>query len=56
MAILTNSGRIAMTISVKTQPIHLAWGSGSAAWDTAPVPESFEHIQKFDCVQSHVLI
>lgn len=40
MAILTNSGRVAMAKSVKTQPIHLAWGSGSAAWDTTPVPES----------------
>lgn len=42
MAILTNSGRIAMAISVKAQPIHLAWGSGSAAWDAAPSPESIE--------------
>lgn len=40
MAILTNSGRVAMAKSVKAQPIHLAWGSGSAAWDTTPVPES----------------
>lgn len=40
MAILTNSGRVAMAQSVKAQPIHLAWGSGSAAWDTTPVPES----------------
>lgn len=42
MAILTNSGRIAMAMSVKAQPIHMAWGSGSAAWDTTPVPESIE--------------
>lgn len=42
MAILTNSGRIAMAISVKAQPIHLAWGAGSATWDTTPVPESIE--------------
>lgn len=42
MAILTNSGRVAMAISVKAQPIHLAWGSGSAAWDTTPVPESID--------------
>lgn len=40
MAILTNSGRVAMAQSVKAQAIHLAWGSGSAAWDTTPVPES----------------
>lgn len=40
MAILTNSGRVAMAESVKARPIHLAWGSGSAAWDTTPVPES----------------
>lgn len=42
MAILTNSGRIAMAISVKAQPIHLGWGSGSAAWDTTPEPESID--------------
>jgi hypothetical protein len=40
MAILTNSGRVAMAQSVKAQPIHMAWGSGDAAWDTVPVPES----------------
>lgn len=40
MAILTNSGRVAMAQSVKAQAIHLAWGSGSAVWDTTPVPES----------------
>lgn len=31
-----------MAISVKAQPIHLGWGSGSAAWDTTPVPESID--------------
>lgn len=30
-----------MAESVKIRPIHLAWGSGDAAWDTAPVPETF---------------
>lgn len=40
MAILTNSGRVAMAQSVKDQPVHMAWGSGNAAWDTTPVPES----------------
>jgi hypothetical protein len=40
MAILTNSGRVAMAQSIKSQALHLAWGSGSAAWDTVPVPES----------------
>lgn len=39
MAILTNSGRIAMAMSVKAQPIHMAWGSGNATWDTTPAPE-----------------
>lgn len=42
MAILTNSGRIAMAMSVKSQPIHMAWGSGDAAWDTTPTPESID--------------
>lgn len=38
MAILTNSGRVAMAEAVMQRPIHLAWGSGNAAWDTTPVP------------------
>lgn len=40
MAILTNSGRVVMAESVKARPIHLAWGSGNASWDTTPVPET----------------
>ena len=44
MAILTNSGRIAMAISVKAQPIHMGWGSGDAAWDTTPQPESIDSV------------
>lgn len=39
MAILTTSGRTALAASVASQPIHLAWGAGDAAWDTTPVPE-----------------
>lgn len=42
MAILTNSGRIAMAASVKSQPIHLAWGRGSPDWDAAPQAEGVE--------------
>lgn len=44
MAILTNSGRTAAAESVKQRPIYLAWGSGSAAWDTVPVPESVDDV------------
>jgi len=33
MAILTNSGRAAVAVSIKAQPIHLAWGSGLPDWD-----------------------
>lgn len=40
MAILTNSGRVAMAESVMVRPIHLAWGSGDPDWDTTPVPEN----------------
>lgn len=40
MAILTDSGRAAVAASVKSQALHMAWGSGNEAWDTAPVPES----------------
>ena len=39
MAILTQSGRTALAQSVANQPLHLAWGTGDPAWDTAPVPE-----------------
>jgi hypothetical protein len=40
MAVLTDSGRAAIATSVKDLEIHLAWGSGSAGWDTTPVGES----------------
>lgn len=39
MAILTNSGRAAVSKVLKEQPLHLAWGSGLVAWDDTPVPE-----------------
>ena len=39
MAILTTSGRTAMAIAIAAQPLHLAWGSGDAAWDATPVAE-----------------
>ena len=42
MAILTFSGRTAMAVSLRVRPIHLAWGSGNAAWDTTPVAETPE--------------
>jgi hypothetical protein len=45
MAILTLSGRAAMAIAIKAQPIHLAWGSGDAAWDTVPVVETVDQIE-----------
>lgn len=37
MAILTNSGRAALAAAVVAKPIHMAWGSGDAAWDATPV-------------------
>ena len=40
MAILTNSGRVAMAQAIVARSIHLAWGSGDPDWDTDPVPES----------------
>lgn len=39
MAILTQSGRVALAIAVMAQPIHLAWGAGNPAWDTVPEVE-----------------
>lgn len=44
MAILTNSGRAAAAAAVKSQPIHMAWGSGDPAWDATPVPEPVDSI------------
>ena len=39
MAVLQDAGRTALAIAVASQPIHLAWGHGDAAWDAAPAPE-----------------
>jgi hypothetical protein len=39
MAILTTSGRTALAQSVANQSLHLAWGTGDAAWDSVAVPE-----------------
>lgn len=39
MAILTLSGRAALARAIAEQPLHLAWGSGDPAWDTAREPE-----------------
>lgn len=38
MAILVESGRIAVAIAIRSQAIHLAWGSGDSAWDAVPAP------------------
>ena len=43
MAILTRSGRSAITASVKSQPLHLAWGTENDSWaDQPPAPEPSE--------------
>ena len=39
MAVLTTSGRTALAIALQSSPLYLAWGSGSAAWDTTPIAE-----------------
>lgn len=39
MPTLQLSGRIALAQAIAAQPLHIAWGRGSAAWDAAPVPE-----------------
>lgn len=36
MAILPKSGRAAIAKAIKTQPLHLAWGTGDGAWTTPP--------------------
>lgn len=33
MAVLTKSGRAALADAIRQQPLHLAWGEGSADWD-----------------------
>ena len=33
MATLTHSGRAAIALAIASRPLHLAWGSGEAAWD-----------------------
>jgi len=35
MSILTQSGRAAIAASIKEQPIHLAWGTGDAGWESS---------------------
>ena len=42
MAILTQSGRAALAISVAAQSLHLAWGTGDPVWDVTPAPEPVE--------------
>ncbi len=42
MATLTNSGRTALAIALAAQTLHFAWGTGDAAWDATPVPESVD--------------
>lgn len=39
MAVLQQSGRIALARAIAEQPIHLAWGRGDPAWDADPTPE-----------------
>jgi hypothetical protein len=41
MAVLTKSGRTALAVSLKAQPIHLAWGTGDGEWQTAPEENIF---------------
>lgn len=35
LATLTHQGRAAIAKAISEQPLHLAWGSGDAAWDAA---------------------
>lgn len=40
MAVLTESGRIAVASILASQPVHLAWGAGSVLWDVTPTQPS----------------
>ena len=44
MAILTESGRIAVAEYITAQPLYMAWGNGSAAWDATPVLPSVDDV------------
>ena len=44
MAILTESGRVAVAQYLSTQPIHMAWGNGLPAWDATPVAPSVDDV------------
>lgn len=39
MAVLQDSGRIALAAALASLPIHFAWGRGNPAWDANPDPE-----------------
>ncbi|MCL1962465.1 MAG: hypothetical protein FWG56_12005 [Desulfovibrionaceae bacterium] len=39
MAVLQEHGRTALAVSVAQRTLHLAWGRGNPAWDSAPAPE-----------------
>lgn len=36
MSIMTESGRSALALAVRSQPMHLAWGRGEESWGDAP--------------------
>lgn len=42
MSILTDSGRAAIAQAIANEQVHLAWGSGDAAWDDNPVFETID--------------
>jgi hypothetical protein len=44
MAILTTSGRTALAAALANETLHLAWGSGNAAWDENPEVEPIDAI------------
>ena len=38
-SVLQDDGRTALAVAIKTQPLHVASGTGNPAWDSAPEPE-----------------
>lgn len=40
MAILPNQGRVAIAYSIKSLPLHCAWGTGDGAWTSVVPPEN----------------
>ena len=44
MAIITESGRIAIARAIQNESVYLAWGSGDPDWDASSLTESLDAV------------